>query len=96
MPQLGAESRKKSLSYRDHDKEMDLLVTSQSLENNHDILFEVNLRTLLAQVEKNILIANVYCILTFQALFKTPFIINLLNAHHRTVPEVLLFSLSCR
>lgn len=59
----------KSLSYIDHDKEMDLLVTSQSLENDHDILFEVNLRTSLTQVEKNILIANIYCTLIFQALF---------------------------
>lgn len=31
---------------------MDLLVTSQSPENNPDILFEVNLRTSLTQVEK--------------------------------------------
>lgn len=75
---------------------MDLLVTSQSLENDHDILFEVNLRTSLTQVEKNILIANVYCTLIFQALFQTPFIINPLNAHRRTMPEVLRVSLSCR
>ena len=31
---------------------MDLLVTSQSPEYNLDILFEVNLRTSLTQVEK--------------------------------------------
>ena len=93
LPPLGAESRK-SLSYRDHDKEMDLLVTSQSPENNPDILFEVNLRTSLTQVENiYILIATIYCILTFQAQFESPFIINLLSAHHRTMPEVLLFSL---